>query len=88
MYTLILCIFFIPAKYSLPRSPDENDRTELLRQVEAVDYTGGDNSDLLEDYMRKADNDTGSYQSWPASGSRFGLKREPTRPPKGIFDDV
>ncbi|KAL5016235.1 hypothetical protein ScPMuIL_005824 [Solemya velum] len=76
-------------KYSLPRSPDENDRTELLRQVEPVDYTGGDNSDLLEEYMKKADNDTGSYQSWPASSSsRVSSTRQPSRPPKGIFDDV
>ncbi|XP_041359946.1 G-protein coupled receptor-associated protein LMBRD2-like [Gigantopelta aegis] len=64
----------IRGKYMVPRSPDENDRTELLRQAEPVDYTE-DRSDLP------------GYQSRPQS-SRFTSSRSATRPPKGIFDDI
>ncbi|XP_021377023.1 LMBR1 domain-containing protein 2-like isoform X5 [Mizuhopecten yessoensis] len=75
------------AKQTVPRSPDENDRTELLRQAEPIDYTG-ETTDVLDDW--RGNNQTHqSYQSQAAGhSSRFGSQRSFSRPPKGIFDDV
>ncbi|KAK6188702.1 hypothetical protein SNE40_004829 [Patella caerulea] len=65
--------------YTTARSPDDNDRTELLRQVEPLDYNDSHTTDPL------ADSST-SYQSQPPS--RFNLSRPSNKPPRGIFDDV
>jgi hypothetical protein len=73
-------------KYTVARSPDENDRTELLRQVEPIDYTE-DRGDLLGDYTRSL-----SSQGYQAQGgSRFtpsSSRPGPNKPPRGIFDDI
>ena len=72
-------------KQSVARSPDESDRTELLRQVEPIDYTE-DRADLLADYTRSLGT-RGGYQAQGAS--RFGSSRPaPSKPPRGIFDDI
>ncbi|XP_033736886.1 G-protein coupled receptor-associated protein LMBRD2-like isoform X1 [Pecten maximus] len=77
----------LEAKHTVPRSPDENDRTELLRQAEPIDYTG-ETTDVLDDW-RGHDPTQQSYQSQPVGhSSRFGTQRSFSRPPKGIFDDV
>lgn len=74
-------------KYSVARSPDESDRTELLRQVEPIDYTE-DRADALADYTRSLGSRPSS-QGYQAQGSRFGASRSATtKPPRGIFDDV
>eukprot|EP00106_Octopus_bimaculoides_P018897 XP_014786339.1 PREDICTED: LMBR1 domain-containing protein 2-like [Octopus bimaculoides] len=80
-----------PRRGKIPRSPDENDRTELLRQADPVDYTGDTTTDNLEDYINISHHNTtaatGYQQSQPpprySSVTRTGHK-----PPRGIFDDV
>ncbi|XP_055886080.1 G-protein coupled receptor-associated protein LMBRD2-like [Biomphalaria glabrata] len=76
-------------RYTVPRSPDEDDRSELLRSIEPVDfredaedglYAGGQN------YGRGMNrNENGGYQS---RLSRPTSSRPSGRAPKGIFDDV
>ncbi|KAL8571888.1 hypothetical protein ACOMHN_011480 [Nucella lapillus] len=74
-------------KYSVARSPDESDRTELLRQVEPLDYTE-DRADALADYTRSLAARP-APQGYQAQGSRFGSARSASsKPPRGIFDDV
>ena len=74
----------------MPRSPDEDDRSELLRQAEPIDYkedsvdgSGGSQpyggAGALRDF-----ND--GYQSRP--GRFSSTNRMGSRPPKNIFDDV
>lgn len=76
-------------KYTVPRSPDEKDTTELLRQAEPIDYMG-ETSDPLNDYIRSSE--SSGYQSSQGAStqsSRYGMSRPHSRPPpKGIFDDV
>ncbi|XP_071116644.1 G-protein coupled receptor-associated protein LMBRD2-like isoform X1 [Haliotis cracherodii] len=74
------------AAYTVPRSPDDNDRTELLRQAEPIDYTD-DRSDPLAEYTRSTATEPLGYQSRPTP-SRFSSSRPTSRPLKGIFDDV
>ena len=74
----------------MPRSPDEDDRSELLRQAEPIDYKEDlvDNIGGAQPYggggtLRDAND---GYQSRPArfsSNNRLG-----NRPPRNIFDDV
>ncbi|KAK3090610.1 hypothetical protein FSP39_013128 [Pinctada imbricata] len=76
-------------RYTVPRSPDESDTTELLKEAEPIDYTG-ETTDPLDDYSR-IDSDQRSYQSSVPHSSRFGSTSTPrsfSKPPKGIFDDV
>ncbi|ESO94505.1 hypothetical protein LOTGIDRAFT_189226 [Lottia gigantea] len=62
--------------YTVPRSPDDNDRTELLRQAEPIDYT---DNDTIQDT---------SYQQSNAT-TRYNRSQPPrSTPPRGIFDDV
>ncbi|KAJ8305917.1 hypothetical protein KUTeg_016462 [Tegillarca granosa] len=79
----------VQKKYTVPRSPDEKDTTELLKQAEPIDYTGEMN-DPLNDFVRSSE--SAGYQSSQgasAQSSRFGISRPHSRPPpKGIFDDV
>ncbi|KAK7100923.1 G-protein coupled receptor-associated protein LMBRD2-like [Littorina saxatilis] len=75
-------------KFSVARSPDESDRTELLRQVEPVDYTE-DRADMLADYTRSLNTRPSGLQGYQGQGSRFGSSRPaPSKPPRGIFDDI
>ncbi|XP_076441318.1 G-protein coupled receptor-associated protein LMBRD2-like [Babylonia areolata] len=74
-------------KYSVARSPDESDRTELLRQVEPIDYTEDRGADLLTDYTRSlgslgssshrpsSSSSASAQQGYQAQGSRFGSSR-------------
>ncbi|XP_061191902.1 G-protein coupled receptor-associated protein LMBRD2-like [Saccostrea echinata] len=68
---------------TLARSPDDNDKTELLKEAEPIDYTGelpsttDPFSDFSQGYQR-----TSSLRS-----SRFSSKTS-SAPPRGIFDDV
>lgn len=67
----------------MARSPDENDRTELLKEAEPVDYTGQvtDGPDLMSDRYQPSS----GYQS---QVGRYGAARSASRPPRGIFDDI
>ncbi|KAK7508228.1 hypothetical protein BaRGS_00000467 [Batillaria attramentaria] len=74
-----------PEKFMVARSPDESDRTELLRQVEPIDYTE-EHADPLADYTRSLRAGSQGYQ---AQGSRFTSSRSASsKPARGIFDDV
>ncbi|PVD23083.1 hypothetical protein C0Q70_16345 [Pomacea canaliculata] len=74
-------------KYPVGRSTDENDRTELLRQVEPIDYTE-DRPDPLAEYTRSLKEKSGSH-GYQSQGSRFGASRTSSSMPlRGIFDDV
>lgn len=80
-----------PRRGKVPRSPDENDRTELLRQAEPVDYMGDTTTDSLDDYMNMGLSAATGYQSQHVSQapSRYSsVGRMGHKPPKGIFDDV
>lgn len=79
-------------RYTVPRSPDEDDRSELLRSIEPVDYR----EDLEDGLFAGAQsyggggggvsrNENGGYQS---RLSRPASSRPSGRAPKGIFDDV
>lgn len=68
------------AKQSVARSPDDNDKTGLLREAEPMEYTG----ELVEEYNTDRISGQG-YQSGRTNSSRYGSR---PRPPKGIFDDV
>lgn len=70
------------SRYTVPRSPDENDKSELLRQAEPIDYIGSDN--VLDDYSSQHG---GGYQS-QGQYSRAKPHRASRPPPKGLFDDV
>ncbi|GFR62686.1 LMBR1 domain-containing protein 2 [Elysia marginata] len=65
-------------RYTVPRSPDEDDRSELLRQAEPIDY-----KEDVVDSMRDVND---GYQSRPARFS--STNRQGNRPPRNIFDDV
>ncbi|CAG5120007.1 unnamed protein product [Candidula unifasciata] len=73
-------------RYTIPRSPDEDDRSELLRQVEPVDYRDDHDDSFAGSQIyggRAAESENGGYQSRSSwAGGRTG------RPPKGIFDDI
>ncbi|XP_012941746.1 G-protein coupled receptor-associated protein LMBRD2 [Aplysia californica] len=70
-------------RYTVPRSPDDDDRSELLRQVEPVDYRDEQNDGLFGNVGRE---ENGGYQS--RSAGRYSSGRPGNRPPRGIFDDV
>lgn len=72
-------------RYTIPRSPNEDDRSELLRQIEPIDYRDDhdDEPHTYGDGLARGEN--GGYQS---RSSRFGSGRTFSRPPKGIFDDI
>lgn len=85
---MCIMLFSVSAEQSVARSPDENDRSGLLRQVEPVDYTG----EISQPSSRiDSDMQDRSYQS-----ERFDLtnrysassRGSATRPPRDIFDDV
>ena len=80
-------VHYVPTeKYSVARSPTENDRTGLLREAEPIDYTE-DRGDSLMDYTRSSTARSTGYQS--GGSSRFGSNRQASnKPPRGIFDDV
>ena len=71
------------------RSPTENDRTELLKQAEPIDYTG-DNKDTFEDFTGglSINNREDGYHSNRGGGRGYSSTRTASKPPKGIFDDV
>lgn len=71
------------SRYTVPRSPDENDKSELLRQAEPIDYISS-NSNALDDF---ASQPVGGYQS-QAQFPRSKAHRSSRAPPKGLFDDV
>lgn len=68
-------------KQSVARSPDDNDKTGLLREAEPMDYTG----ELIEEEYNTDRISGQGYQSSRSSSGRFGSRPQP---PKGIFDDV
>lgn len=75
-------------KFTVARSPDESDRTELLRQVEPIDYTE-EHADSLADYTRSLGASRSGGQGYQAQGSRFTSSQPPSsKPMRGIFDDV
>ncbi|KAH9508112.1 LMBR1 domain-containing protein 2 [Bulinus truncatus] len=76
-------------RYTVPRSPDEDDRSELLRSVEPVDFREDVEDGLYNGAQNNGRginrNENGGYQSRlsrPTSSRPYG------RAPKGIFDDV
>ena len=73
-------------RYTVPRSPDENDKSELLRQAEPIDYVGGSDINILEDSSYST-HSSGGYQS-QSQFSRAKPHRASRPPPKGLFDDV
>ncbi|GAB1603134.1 LMBR1 domain-containing protein 2-like [Argonauta hians] len=80
-----------PRRGKIPRSPDENDRTELLRQAEPVDYTGDVATETLEDYIHISQLNTNaptSYQQSQPPSRYSSVARTGHKPPRGIFDDV
>ncbi|XP_052090469.1 G-protein coupled receptor-associated protein LMBRD2-like [Mytilus californianus] len=75
------------AKQSVARSPDENDKTGLLREAEPLDYT----AELEVDDFNTNRISQGYQSSRPGTtSSRYGSSSGTSRPrpPKGIFDDV
>ncbi|XP_064604856.1 G-protein coupled receptor-associated protein LMBRD2-like [Liolophura sinensis] len=72
----------LPGRHKVARSPDENDRTELLKEAEPVDYTGQvtDSPDLMSERYQPS-----GYRS---QVGRYGAARSASRPPRGIFDDI
>ena len=72
-------------KQTVARSPDDNDKTGLLREAEPMDYTAE-----LEEEEYNTDRISQGYQSTrPGTTSRYGSARSSRpAPPKGIFDDV
>ena len=71
------------------RPVPSDDRTELLRQAEPIDYTA-ESGDLFDEYTRGL-----SINSPQEDSGRYQSTRPPTRfnqssrtPPKDIFDDV
>lgn len=68
-------------KETVARSPDENDKTELLKEAEPIDYTGELSSAADTDFSQ------GYQRSSTLRSNRFG-SRTSNAPPRGIFDDV
>ena len=68
---------------TVARSPDENDKTELLKEAEPIDYTGelsgSTEADFSQGYQRS---------STLRSAGRFSSRTSNSAPPRGIFDDV
>lgn len=88
---IIIDFFFNFCLGKIPRSPDENDRTELLRQADPVDYTGDTTTDNLEDYINISHHNTTattSYQQSQPPPRYSSVTRTGHKPPRGIFDDV
>lgn len=85
MYTIYIAVSLCAA---VARSPQENDRTELLRQAEPLDYTA-DNRDMFEGVpqLEGVDYDTSArgYQNQCSAATSRGRS---TGPPRNIFDDV
>lgn len=65
----------------MARSPDENDKTELLKEAEPIDYTGELSGTADTDFSQ------GYQRSSTLRSNRFG-SRTSNAPPRGIFDDV
>ncbi|CAH1775347.1 unnamed protein product [Owenia fusiformis] len=74
-----------PSTYKPAKSPDENDRTGLLKQAEPVDY----NTETVTDYTQDYGEDL-SLNQQPSGyqNSRTSRYQPQNRPVKGIFDDV
>lgn len=68
---------------TVARSPDDNDKTELLREAEPIDYTG----ELTSTTESDADFSQG-YQRGHALRSNRNSSRTSSAPPRGIFNDV
>lgn len=80
-------------RYTVPRSPDENDRSELLRQAEPIDYQEDDEDGLFGNVSGSNSYRPGSVRGSDSTGyqgrpSRFESNRSGKKPPRGIFDDV
>ena len=75
---------------AVARSPQENDRTELLKEAEPIDYTAG-NRDAFEGVppVQGVDYNTSSrgYQN-QRSTTAAPRGRVVGQPPRNIFDDV
>lgn len=69
------------SRYTVPLSPDMNDKSDLLNQAEPIDYIGGRDDDYSSSYS------TGGYQS-QAKYPRAKPHRASRPPPKDLFDDV
>lgn len=68
---------------TVARSPDDNDKTELLREAEPIDYTG----ELTSTTESDADFSQG-YQRGHTLRSNRNSSRTSSAPPRGIFNDV
>ena len=73
-----------------PASSEDNDRTELLKQSEPVDYTGESTDMMFEDMTRDLSiSGAGRYQAQPLSRpTSFTGSQSTRKPPRGIFDDI
>ena len=69
--------------YTQPRSVNEKDDSELLKEAEPIDYRPEMTSD---NYRSRSTATAGGYQSQ----SQYSRVNRPSgrAPPKGIFDDV
>ena len=79
-YSRISALIFL-GRYTVPRSPDENDKGDLLRQAEPIDYIGGRDDDYYSSHS------AGGYQS-QTKYPRAKTHRASRPPPKDLFDDV
>ena len=88
---------------AVARSPQENDRTELLKEAEPVDYTAGGTRDAFEgvpqlegvDYSTRGvpqvpgvDYNTSSRGYQNQRSTGAARGRAVGQPPRNIFDDV
>ena len=92
-------LIFFSGKATTARSPQESDRSNLLREAEPVGYSSTPSHDPFADDAYDEDDlavhTGGGYQSRAAArptslntGSRNAPRNAPRGPPRGIFDDI
>ena len=72
-------------RYTVPRSPDENDKSDLLRQAEPIDYIGGSDNGTYEDHSTPH---TGAGYQSQVQYPRAKTHKSSRPPPRDLFDDV
>ena len=92
LFDELLNFSYLGSTYSSSQSPEDNDRTELLKQSEPVDYTSDTVDNAEESLSINSTTNTMRYQSRPGPSrpTRYSSNggRSTIPPPRGIFDDI
>ena len=82
MKELFICILARQSR------PEENDRTELLKQAEPLDYSGDMEFEDFSPAGATGQEHNNTYQLQPVRQPKYNSTTRSKGPPRGIFDDI